>query len=146
MLKAVLSLPKHRGFSLLEVLVTLVIISVGLLGLAGLQAVGLKNNQSALLRSQATCLAYDIIDRMRANRQAALAENYNIALDATPSGSGIVSTDLIDWKTNLDQFLPDGDGSVTVTDAGVVTVQVRWNDARVTGGSATSTFQTQTAL
>lgn len=125
---------------------TLVIISVGLLGLAGLQATGLKNNQGALLRSQATTLAYDIIDRMRANRQAALAGNYDIAVGATPSGSGMVQTDLTAWKANLAQFLPSGDGAIAVTAAGAVTVQVRWDDARVTGGSATSTFQTQTAL
>ena len=146
MLRPLLLSPEYRGFSLLEVLVTLVIISVGLLGLAGLQATGLKNNQGALLRSQATTLAYDIIDRMRANRQAALAENYNIALGATPSGSGMVQTDLTAWKASLAQFLPSGDGSISVTAAGAVTVQVRWDDARVTGGSATSTFQTQTAL
>ena len=57
----------HAGFSLLEVLITVVIVSIGLLGLAGLQATGLQNNQKAYHRSQATVLAYDLTDRIRAN-------------------------------------------------------------------------------
>ena len=60
------------GFTLLEVLVALVILSIGLLGLAGLQAASLRYNHSSYLRSQATLIAYDIVDRMRANRQEAL--------------------------------------------------------------------------
>src|SRR5690606_3260878 len=62
--------PQH-GFSLIEVLVALLVLSVGLLGLAMLQIEGLKHNTDAYYRTQATVLAYDIIDRMRANSDAA---------------------------------------------------------------------------
>jgi type IV pilus assembly protein PilV len=55
------------GFTLLEVLITLIVLSVGLLGLAGLQTMSLRNNHDAYLRSQATIQAYDIVDRMRAS-------------------------------------------------------------------------------
>jgi type IV pilus assembly protein PilV len=55
------------GFTLIEVLVAMVVLTVGLLGLAGLQATSLKNSQNAYYRSVATQLAYDMADRMRAN-------------------------------------------------------------------------------
>ena len=58
---------KNTGFTLIEVLIAMIILAVGLLGLAGLQATSLRNNQSAYNRSVATQLAYDIADRMRAN-------------------------------------------------------------------------------
>ena len=58
---------KNTGFTLIEVLIAMIILAVGLLGLAGLQATTLKNNQSAYNRIKATQLAYDIADRMRAN-------------------------------------------------------------------------------
>jgi type IV pilus assembly protein PilV len=55
------------GFTLIEVLVTIVVVSIGLLGLAGLQINGLRANVSSEARSKATLLANDIIERMRAN-------------------------------------------------------------------------------
>jgi type IV pilus modification protein PilV len=66
-----------QGFSLFEVLIALVVLSVGLLGLASLQTNTLKFNQGAYLRTQATNLAYDMADRMRANRAAAIANAYD---------------------------------------------------------------------
>ncbi len=57
----------HHGFTLIEVLVTIVVVSIGLLGLAGLQINGLRANMSSETRSKATMLANDIIERMRAN-------------------------------------------------------------------------------
>lgn len=58
---------KNSGFTLIEVLISMLVLAVGLLGLAGLQATGIKNNLSAYHRSQASILAYDLADRMRAN-------------------------------------------------------------------------------
>lgn len=57
----------QSGFTLLEVLITLIVMAIGLLGLAGLQVVSLRNNHGAYLRSQAITQSYDIVDRMRAN-------------------------------------------------------------------------------
>lgn len=67
-----------KGFTLVEVLVALLILSIGLLGLAGLQAGGLRSNHSAYLRSQAVMLAHDMADRMRSNPVAAAADCYKI--------------------------------------------------------------------
>ena len=58
---------KQRGFTLLEVMIALLIFSIGLLGLAGLQAGGLRSNNQAQLRTIAVIQAYDMADRIRAN-------------------------------------------------------------------------------
>ncbi len=58
---------KNSGFTLIEVLIAMFVLAIGLLGLAGLQATGMRNNLSAYHRSEATVLAYDLADRMRAN-------------------------------------------------------------------------------
>lgn len=60
-------LKQRLGFTLIEVLMALLIMAIGLLGLANLQIISLKNSQSAYNRSQATLIAYDVIDRMRLN-------------------------------------------------------------------------------
>ena len=69
---------KSHGFTLIEILLAVVVLSGGLLGLAGLQLTGLKSNHSAYLRSQATILTLDIADRMRANRISAITGAYDI--------------------------------------------------------------------
>jgi type IV pilus assembly protein PilV len=66
------------GFSLIEVLVALLVLSIGLLGLAMLQVQGMKFNSDAYFRTQATILAYDMIDRMRSNHVAAGLGAYDL--------------------------------------------------------------------
>lgn len=70
---------KSSGFTLVEVLVAVLVLAIGLLGLALLQTSGLRLNTNSYSRSQATLLAYDIIDRMRANAPGFRAGNYDIA-------------------------------------------------------------------
>ena len=144
---------KQNGFTLLEVLVTLVIVSFGLLGIAGVIANSIKVNQSSYARSQASWLANDIIDRMRANRIAAEVNSspYNLALvAATPSGATIALTDLIQWRTALANTLPGGTGSVAIADDlnRRVIVVVQWNDQRASGAAAADNrqFRVETRL
>jgi type IV pilus assembly protein PilV len=133
------------GFTLLEVLIAVLVLSVGLLGLAGLQATGIKANHSAYMRSQAVAYGYDIIDRMRANRLSALSGGYNIAIGAgAPAGSSIAQSDLREWKTLVAAHLPVGDASANVN-GGTVTVVVQWDDSRAEG-STTQTITVQTEL
>lgn len=118
------------GFTLLEILVALLIISVALLGLAGLQTQGLRDNQSAFLRSKAVQNSEDMLDRMRANRDAALDGDYDIALataPVSPTYTGMVLTDLTEWKAVLASSLPVGDGSVVVN-GNIATIEVQWTE------------------
>ena len=66
-----------RGFSLIEILITMLIIAVGLMGTATLQLTGLSSNQGAYLRTQASTLVYDMADRMRGNPDRAIAGDYD---------------------------------------------------------------------
>lgn len=118
----------QSGFSLLEVLVTLVILSLGILGLAGLQSASLKNGHSALLRAQAAQYAHDMADRMRVNRTAAIAGHYNRLLtDPAPTGSTLANADLKGWLRQVGS-LPEGRAAISVNSAGVTTITVRWDE------------------
>ena len=133
------------GFSLIEVLVALFVLSVGLLGFAGLQATTVRSTQYAEVRSQATVMAQDIVERMRVNRARALAGDYDLALsDATPTGSTscivssggcslaqLVVADQIEWRTLL-TGLPNGNGSIVVDAANnLATIVVQWDQQDV---------------
>lgn len=141
---------KQAGTSLIEILVTILIVSFGLLGVAGVVGNGLKNNHSSYGRTQANILAADIIDRMRANRNDAesVGAPYDMTLlDPTPTGASIAQQDLIAWRTALAATLPAGTGAV-IMDAATkkVTVTVRWDDSRGTAGSSAQTFVVETRL
>ena len=135
---------KHqKGLSLIEVLVTLLITSVGLLGLAALQARSLQFNHGAYLRSQANILAYDMADRMRLNKDDARANLYNISMsDATPSASGIVATDQSQWLTLIASVLPAGDGAVSCA-SNICTLTIQWREA---GRDADDSFTYKTQI
>lgn len=109
----------QRGASLIEVMVTGLILSVGLLGTASLQLVSLRTHQGAAQRTQATHLAYTLADLARANRSAVLA--------------GAVDDDVVDtWIAHSDDVLVGADVDFTVVDAnnGVVRITVSWMDDR----------------
>lgn len=132
---------RQRGAGLVEVMVALVILAVGLLGIAGLQLASLQNNHSAALRSQAITLCYDALDRMRANRDAANVGDYTTDFaDAAPAGTTIAEQDLQEWKLML-AALPSGAGAISSAAAGdalLFTVTVQWDDSR--GAEAAEQF------
>jgi type IV pilus assembly protein PilV len=126
------------GLGMIELMIAFFILLVGLLGMAGLQGTALRNNHSAYMRSQAMIYAYDILDRLRANKVAALAGNYARALgDAVPSQtcttactpSNMADADINQWIGNV-STLPSGDGSIAVTNAGAATIVIQWDDTR----------------
>lgn len=107
----------RNGFTLVEVLVSLLVLGIGLLGLAGMQVAGLRNNQSAMQRTMATQLAYDLTDRMRANQQglaqyvAGTATTDDCRTNAC-SPAQMAGFDLKEWNTSITQSLPGGVGLV----------------------------------
>lgn len=127
---------RASGFTLIEVLVAILVLSVGLLGLAALQATGLRNNHSATLRTIATLQAYDLADRMRANRTG--LANYNVAFGVIPAALDCEAVsctpgqmalfDLSRWNTANDNLLPAGTGEVRNA-AGIFTISLRWTDS-----------------
>lgn len=122
----------ERGFSLVEVLVALVLLSIGLLGLAGLQTRGVRDNHGAYLRTQATLCVKDLVDRMRANRPAALAGDYDIAFGVVAAaGDTVAARDLDQWQQSLAQLPGPGQGRVSVDQASRrVLIDVAWDDSR----------------
>ena len=121
----------QRGFSMVEVLVTVIVLAIGLLGLAGLQAYGLQNNHGAYVRSQASLLSYEIVDSMRANRSAALQGNYDIGYGETLGGGGQATLDVNQWVQDLARTLPGGEGQIVVNANGTAIVRVRWDESRI---------------
>ena len=139
--------PRQGGFTLLEVLIALLVLSIGLLGIGKLMMLSARANDSAYMRSQATALGYTMLDAMRANRQAAIVQTYDTAMGAfpgpvvctvaAPCNSGQqAQSDLNLWGTSLAAALPLGQGSVATVVAPAAsgannvtaTVTVQWAD------------------
>lgn len=136
----------RRGFTLLEVLLALVILSVGLLGLATMQINGIRSMQSGLVSTRAVYLAYELSDRMRANPDGMAFGAYGTSVTAgSPDCDGVSAAcsaaemathDLRDWQSAM-QALPAGQGEVVDVGGGRYDVVVRWDELR-TGATGTA--------
>jgi type IV pilus assembly protein PilV len=140
----------HRfqsGVGLIEVLVAVLVLSIGLLGLAGLQVRTLRNNQSALERGVAVIETHAIADAMRADRINASNGLFDITLAAgAPSGTTFADTVLASWRSNLINALgADATGSVDC-DGFMCTIIVQWDDTRASAGIAAQQLRTQVQL
>ncbi|MDD2661844.1 MAG: type IV pilus modification protein PilV [Methylococcales bacterium] len=150
---------RHRGFTLIEILIAMLVLAIGLLGLAGLQATGLKNNQSAYNRSQATQLAYDLADRMRANVAGVATYTAILPSAATAKANCLTTTgciaadmaenDLFEWNSAISNVLPSGSGTICLgagctpaAAANVFKVTITWDDDRDGDNNNNLSFQT----
>lgn len=136
----------QSGFSLLEVLITLVIIAIGLMGFAAMMVHSMKNNRIAMQRSIATFYAYDILDCMRVNRAAAIGGSYTVTFGGALSDTTVAATDVTAWKTQLSTLLPEGKGQISLPGNNVVKVEIQWNESANAGDNATHTWKTETTL
>ncbi|MBT8103433.1 MAG: type IV pilus modification protein PilV [Gammaproteobacteria bacterium] len=130
---------QHRGgFSLVEVLIALVIMSVGMLGIAGLYVEGMQAGRTSIFRHNAVTLASDVADRIRANPRAGVTYegdrgNNNCVLgnvNCTPEQMAANDIDL--WLTQAVETLPNGDVQITFDDTVVpptYTIEVSWDEA-----------------
>lgn len=116
----------QEGMTLIEVLVAVLILGVGLLGAAMVQLNALKYTDSSRMTSQASFIAYDLLDRIRANSAA----DYTITPPSSPNLSVTRDQDLYDFKTNIVAF---GGATATGTVAlnqRVYTITISWDDSR----------------
>lgn len=124
----------QRGSTLIEVLISVLIMSIGMLGIAGLQAFSMSSSHQASQRSQAVVLARDMADRMRANRiavRAAAPNNYGtvvpvrnncraaysavvVAVPAVCTPTRLAADDVWDWMDRVTRQLPGGEGEVCI--------------------------------
>ena len=128
----------QSGFGLVESLVALVVVSVGMIGIAVLYGQGLGASRTALYRTQAVILASDMADRIRVNRRAGAAyqaagagTNRNcVPGGATCTPTQMAENDLFVWNAVIDQQLPAADGTVTygATSPPTYTIQVTWQE------------------
>lgn len=148
------SLVRQRGASLLEVMISVLIMGIGLLGIAAMQATALRNSQSSLERSQAVIQSYTILEAMRANRAAALTNQYNLAQTCDPPAANatLAQNDVRNWITQLEQTLGNSANTcgAIACNAGNCLVTVQWDDSRgadnAGASSATYTISTRTQL
>lgn len=136
---------KNTGFTLIEILIAMLIMAFGLLGLAGLQATGLSNNQRAYHRSQATQLAYDMADRIRANIADAATGGTRTYINTLPTAAtqqvdctqvsatcttaDMAENDLFLWNQVIRATLPLGSGTITANGT-VYAITINWDDNR----------------
>jgi len=139
----------QRGISLIEVMVAVIIFSVGLLGLAALQLNSIRFNESASVRGHAIFLAQEMADRIRARPPGLDLDSYKLAKGDSPSCANPATCaanlrDLSEWRTNLLAQLPSGTGTVAV-DGNRITITVIWSEQRV-NGAAEQTISTVTRM
>jgi type IV pilus assembly protein PilV len=133
----------HRsqtGFSLIEAMVSLVVVSVGMIGIASLYGQGLGAGRTALFRTQAVNLAADMADRIRVNRQGGAAYGGASADNGCDPGGGADCTpaemaahDLFMWSGQVAQQMPNGVGVVqfAATVPPTYTIQVTWQEVGI---------------
>ena len=135
------------GVGLIEVLISIVVLAFGLLGIAAMQMLTLRNSQVALERSQGTVQTYAILDAMRANIAVARIGGYNLAkmtCEVPEDQNTLASSDLNKWVTALKGNLGDTACAHINCDGASCEIIVQWDDSR--GKKPPATLETRTRL
>lgn len=145
---------QQKGVSLIEVLVTVLVISVGFLGMVALQAKSLSTNNSAMSRSIATVSSYSILDAMRLDRTNALSGSYNqqISANACPASSTTLRSEQVHvWCEQLGKYFGAEETTkavISCAGSGVCEIVITYDDSRGTNliSDETQTFRTRAML
>lgn len=143
---------QQAGFSLIEVLIAVLVLALGLLGFALLQTMNLRYTQSANLRTQATNLAYDLLDQMRANRLSAAgyadasftAGTVSGANCTRPLNSTTVAQTVERWECQVAAALGPQAGANVTYNNGVARIEITWGERWQQGD--TTMFDVETRL
>ena len=138
------------GFSLVEVLIALVIMSVGMLGIASLYVHGMQAGRTSMFRHNAVTLAGDIADRIRANPSAGAAYEGTVPVAAVDclttdcDAATMASSDIFTWNAQADVSLPTGH-SITVTHNAAVnpptyTIAISWPEPGIKAGDPNPSY------
>lgn len=140
--------PRQDGFSLVEVMISLLVLSIGLLGISAMLVVSLKNAQGSSAQNQATIQAGAMLDIMRANKPAAIVGQYNLSqyTCTPPAGDSAIGAEQALFINNIQQQVsPSACGRIR---CGSLTceVSVRWDDTRGSGGQQAREYVLSTRL
>lgn len=133
---------RQHGFSLVEVLIALIIMSVGMLGIAGLYVNSLQAGRTSQFSHHAVTLAGDVADRIRANPTAGAAyagaggNNNCVGASANCDAASMAGNDIFLWEAQADDTLPNGDVEVTFDDTAVppeYTIRITWDEPGAEG-------------
>jgi len=137
-----------RGGTLIEVLVSVLVLAIGLLGAAALHTAALRNNQSNYEHAQMTLLTQGMFDAMRSNIAGVTGGAYEMAnwTCTAPNGGTLAGDDIAAWIGDLQaQINPGACGRITCT-ARDCTVGIQWDDARATGGASAHSIEVRGRL
>lgn len=151
---------RQSGVGLIEVLIAVLVLSIGFLGMAALQSKALSNNNSAMVRSIGTIASYSILDAMRVDSAGVGAgsyDNYSVTVpttwaapgDCTGVGKGgsLTKASQNQWCDDLGSLMgPGTEGDITPNGGGNYTITITFNDERATGGEAGQTMITRAKL
>ena len=121
---------RQIGMTLIEVLVAVLILAMGLLGAAVIQLNALKYTDSSRMTSQASFIAYDMLDRIRANAGANYSWGQAERAPSSTAAGSVRDLDLHDFEANIVGFAGEGAKGSVVVSGSEVTVSISWDDAR----------------
>ncbi|MGC8507467.1 MAG: type IV pilus modification protein PilV [Thiomonas sp.] len=153
------------GAGLLEILIAVLVLSIGFIGMSTLLVRSMTNNNSAMAHTQTSVAAYAILDALRANRAAALNGDYNTTAtfdnahsspdcNLSPALNGRAQAEVRAWCLGSGSTNPDGlaalgqgaAGTISCLSKGECTVTITFDDSRATAGSSTQTYVTKAML
>lgn len=151
---------RQSGVGLIEVLIAVLVLSIGFLGMAALQSKALSNNNSAMVRSIGTITSYSILDAMRIDQAGVQAGDYDGVSISVPTdwvapgdcagvgkGGALAKVNQNQWCDDLGSLMgPGTKGEITANGGGNYTITITFDDERATGGSASQTMITQAKL